>query len=171
MPKSPLGRNTGSMHGLYSGATVGWIGGGYSRLKLDSSTSGDFRLSSSMMEALTCFVAVAVHARIGAPGNSVCRLERARYAGLRHMTQLIGTTIFSISWTHIDLQKRKIWKWEGHGMPEIMAPLRHTVCLINGETQDARCMGLFECIPQLWKGQALRRGVQQLCAGCAAAQL
>lgn len=36
-----------------------------------------------MMDVLTCFVAVAVHAKIGAPGNSVCRLDRERYAGLQ----------------------------------------------------------------------------------------
>lgn len=47
-------------------------------MKLLSSTTGDLRPSNSMMEAFTCFVAVAVQAMIGAPGKSACRLDRVR---------------------------------------------------------------------------------------------
>ena len=49
-----------------------------SLLKLLSRTTGDLRSSNSMMEAFTCFVAVAVQAMIGALGKSACRLDRVR---------------------------------------------------------------------------------------------
>lgn len=56
-------------------------------------------------------------------------------------------------------------------MPEVVTPLGYAVRLIYSKAKDRRCMGLLKSIPQLRKGQAFWRRVQQLCAGGATAQL
>lgn len=78
------------------------------------------------MESFTCFVAVAVQAKTGAPGKSARRFDRPRYAGLPAQMQFniyarprTGKGMQNLHFMYCSMHHA--WEWQS--IPEVMSPL------------------------------------------------